>query len=483
MNALDFHQAFSTGALSATELLDQALERVSARDPKVTAFLQVDEEGARKAAQALDARRASGEPLGPLAGVPVAIKDNICTEGLLTTAGSKMLAHYRPPYDATVVSRLRKADALLIGKTNLDEFAMGSSCENSAFFPSRNPWDLHRVPGGSSGGSAAAVAAGMVPLALGSDTGGSIRQPAALCGLTGMKPSYGLVSRYGLIAFASSFDQIGPIASSARECAWLLESIAGHDPRDATSLPTGFERQAPPRSLRGFRLGYPKEFRDVLVEPAVQSRINKAVKALEALEAEVIPVRLPSIDASLATYLVLATAEASSNLARYDGVHYGLRAQGCADLESLTARSRAAGFGPEVRRRICLGTFALSSGYYDAYYRKAAAVRRRIQADFRKAFARVDVIVGPTSPIPAFPLGERSNDPLTMYAVDVFTLAANLAGLPALSMPCGRTRDGLPVGLQLMGPRLSDPRLLAIAECYQANSSHHLETAPMCQEG
>lgn len=481
--AHDFHQAFSRGERSAVQLLDLVLQRVQARDPAVTAFLHIDEAGARQAAAALDARRAQGRALGALAGVPVAVKDNICTRSVLTTAGSKMLANFRPPYDATVIERLRKADALIVGKTNLDEFAMGSSCENSAFFPSRNPWDLHRVPGGSSGGSAAAVAAGMVPLALGSDTGGSIRQPAALCGLTGVKPSYGLVSRFGLIAFASSFDQIGPLGSSARECAWLLEAIAGPDPRDATSLTAGFVREAPPDSLRGVRLGYPQEFREVLVEPAVQSRVNKAVSALEELGAELVPIRLPSVDTSLAAYLVLATAEASSNLARYDGVHYGLRAHGCADLESLTARSRALGFGAEVRRRICLGTFALSSGYYEAYYRKANAVRGRIQADFRRAFGRVDAIVGPTSPIPAFPLGERSSDPLTMYAVDVFTLAANLAGLPALSLPCGLTRDGLPVGLQLMGPKLSDARLLAIAECFQAASDHHRALAPMRGEG
>ncbi len=441
------------------------------------AFLAVDADGLRAAAGALDERRARGEECGALAGIPVAIKDNICTRGLVTTAGSKMLAGFRPPYDATVVARLRAAGALVVGKTNLDEFGMGSSCERSAFFPTRNPWDLERVPGGSSGGSAAAVAAGMVPVALGSDTGGSLRQPAALCGLTGLKPTYGRVSRSGLIAFASSLDQIGPLARSARECARLLEVIAGHDPRDATSLDRPFSRTEP-ASLEGLRLGYPREFRAVRTEPAVQRRVDEAVEVLTAQGARCVPVTLPHLDLALATYLVLANAEASSNLARYDGVRYGHRAA-CDDLAKMTARSRAEGFGAEVKRRICLGSFALSAGYHDAFYRRAQAARALIAEDFAAAFENVDCLVGPTCPVPAFPLGERTQDPLSMYEVDVFTIAPNLAGLPALSLPCGATRDGLPVGLQLIGPRFCDARLLAIGESFQAATAFHEACVPL----
>ncbi len=479
--------------LSAVEVATAHLERATAVEPGLKAFLRLTPEVALAEARAVDARLAKGEEPGPLCGVPVALKDNLCTRGVETTAASKVLAGYRPPYDATVVERLRAAGAVSLGKTNLDEFAMGSSTENSAFGPSRNPWDPARVPGGSSGGSAVAVAGGEVPLSLGSDTGGSIRQPAALCGCVGVKPTYGLVSRHGLIAFASSLDQVGPFARDCADAALAMDALWGPDPRDMTcrdprdatvggAFATSFAGPRPfsaaveasdrRGSLEGVTLGVVREYLALTSDAEVRRSVEQAVERARGAGAKVREVSLALCEQAIPTYQLVSTAEASSNLARYDGVHYGHRAKDCKDIVSLYERSRAEGIGPEVRRRICLGTFVLSSGFYDAYYLKAMRVRRLIRDDFLKALAGVDALVGPTSPTPAFRLGEKSQDPLAMYAVDVFTVSTNMAGLPALSLPCGFTASGLagaapraplPIGLQLTGRPFSDVGLLGIA--------------------
>ena len=454
----------------AVEVVEAHLARIEAVDARVKAFLAVLERPARAAAQAVDAKVARGEDPGPLAGVPVALKDNICTRGVHTTAGSKMLASWKPPYDATVVERLRAAGAVAIGKTNLDEFAMGSSCENSAFFPTRNPWDLTRVPGGSSGGSAAAVASGEATLALGSDTGGSIRQPASLCGVVGHKPTYGMVSRYGLIAFASSLDQIGPFARDCRDAALLLEALAGPDPRDATSRDRPLDLAAAKGDglpLRGIKLGLPKEYVALTTDPEVKAALDESVVRFRDLGAEVREVHLACAQVAVPTYYLVATAEASSNLARYDGVHYGHRTSRADSLETLVARSRTEGFGKEVQRRILLGTFVLSSGHYDAYYLKAQRCRSLIRDDLLAALEGVDALIGPTSPVPAFKLGEKVSDPLTMYACDIFTLSVNLSGFPGVSIPCGFTRAGLPIGLQLVGRMWDDGKLLGIGRSFE----------------
>jgi len=474
------------GDVTARAVCEAHLERIHAVEPRLGALLHVADDAARAAADAVDARVRAGEDPGPLAGVPVGVKDNLCTEGVDTTAGSRILAGFRPPYDAAVVERLRAAGAVVIGKTNLDEFAMGSSTENSAFGPTRNPWDLERVPGGSSGGSAACVAAGEAPLAVGSDTGGSIRQPAALCGVVGLKPTYGLVSRYGLIAFASSLDQVGPLARDAADAALLMDALFGPDPRDMTSRdpadptrgagplaadyagPGPFSTAAARGSLEGVTLGVLREHLELTADADVRARVEGAVARAEAAGAAVRDVRLELTRFAIPAYQVCATAEASSNLARYDGVRYGHRHPEPVDLTELVERSRAEGFGPEVRRRILLGTFVLSSGFYDAYYLKALRARRRIRADFERALAGVDALIGPTSPVPAFPLGERVSDPLAMYAVDAFTVATNLAGLPAVSVPAGATPAGLPVGVQLTGPAFADARLLGLAAALEA---------------
>lgn len=473
--------AVRQGAVRAADVVAAYLEETERLEPALRAFLRLDREGALARAEELDRRLQAGEDPGPLCGVPVAVKDNICTRGLETTAGSRILAGFVPPYDATVVERLRAAGAVIVGKTNLDEFAMGSSTENSAFGPTRNPWDPERVPGGSSGGSAAAVAAGEVPLALGSDTGGSVRQPAALCGVVGLKPTYGRVSRYGLIAFASSLDQIGPFGLDARDAALALQVLAGHDPRDATSAPVPVPDYLGSLTgdVRGLRVGLAREFLGEGVEPGVERAVREALAALRDLGAEVQEVSLPHAPYSVPTYYLVATAEASSNLARYDGVRYGLRAP--ADgVVAMFERSRGEGFGPEVKRRIMLGTYALSAGYYEAYYLRALKARRRIKEDFDRAFARVDVVVAPTSPTVAFRLGERTEDPLTMYLSDVCTIAANLAGLPALSIPCGFA-GGLPVGLQLIGRPFEEALLLRAADAYQRVTDHHLRRPPLAQ--
>jgi len=473
-------RALAARTLTAEALVAGHLARIAHHDPALGAFLATDPEGALSAARQIDERRAAGLPLGPLAGIPIAIKDQICTRGLETTAGSRILAGWVPPYDATAVARLRAAGAIIVGKTNQDELAMGSSTESSAFRPARNPWDHARVPGGSSGGSAVAVAAGLALGALGTDTGGSVRQPAAFCGVVGVKPTYGRVSRYGAIAYASSLDQIGPIAKTAEDAALLLSVIAGQDPHDATSLPTAAPEYPLGAALGGLRVGVPAEYLGDGVAPAVADAVRAALAVFEAEGATVVPVSLPHTPYAIATYYLIATAEASSNLARFDGLRYGHRtAVPTSDLAELYARSRAEGFGPEVRRRIMLGTFALSAGYYDAYYERAQRVRTLIRRDFDRAFADVDLIVTPTSPYAAFPLGAKIDDPLAMYLADVFTVPASLAGVAAMSLPCGFERAGhadLPIGLQLIAPPLGEPRMLAAAHAFQELTDFHLRS-------
>jgi aspartyl-tRNA(Asn)/glutamyl-tRNA(Gln) amidotransferase subunit A len=465
----------AAGRATAAEITDAFLAAVRDRDPAVRAFVHVDESAARQQAAAVDAKRRAGARLGPLAGVPVAVKDVLCTRGSPTACGSRMLANFVPPYDAHVIERMRAADAVLIGKTNMDEFAMGSSTENSAAGPSLNPWDLSRIPGGSSGGSAAAVAASMAPLALGTDTGGSIRQPAALCGVVGLKPTYGRVSRYGLVAYASSLDQVGPFARTVADAALLLQAIAGHDPRDSTSVDrpvpayTDALNDPPP----GLRVGVPREFFAEGLDAEVEAAVRAALREYEKRGATLVDVSLPHSPYALAAYYIVAPAEASSNLARYDGMHFGHRTAAKADLIATAAKSRSEGFGSEVKRRIMIGTYVLSSGYRDAYYVKALKVRRLVKQDFDAAFGRCDVIAGPTAPTPAFPVGDRADDPLAMYLSDVYTVSANLAGLPGISIPCGFTRAGLPVGLQLLAPPFEEGRLLRAARTYESATDWH----------
>jgi aspartyl-tRNA(Asn)/glutamyl-tRNA(Gln) amidotransferase subunit A len=471
----DLLRALERGEVRAEELTTACLQIIQQHDKRIGAFLLLDEEGALKQARAVDARRAKGEPVGALAGLPVALKDVLCTRGLRTTCGSKILGNFIPPYDAHVVERLRQADAVLIGKTNMDEFAMGSSTENSAYQLTRNPWDIERIPGGSSGGSAAAVAAGEVPLALGTDTGGSIRQPAGLCGIVGMKPSYGRVSRFGLVAFASSLDQIGPMARDVEGAGLLLEVIAGHDSRDSTSVdrPEPAYRQTLNEPVKPLTIGVAREHFGEGLDAEVERAVREALKVYERLGATIKDVSLPNSPHAVATYYLVATAEASSNLARYDGVHYGHRAAKFDNLIQMMERSRGEGFGAEVKRRIMLGTFVLSSGYIDAYYVKALKVRRLIKDDFDRAFRECDVIIGPTSPTPAFKIGERSNDPLAMYLADVYTISANLAGLPGISIPCGFTSSGLPIGMQILTASFEEEKLLRVARMYERETSWH----------
>jgi aspartyl-tRNA(Asn)/glutamyl-tRNA(Gln) amidotransferase subunit A len=490
------------GEVTSSQLVTAYLERFSRHDGRIGAFLRVDSQAALRQAEEVDRKRRRGERLGRLAGLPVAIKDNLCARGELTTCASRMLANFRAPYEATVIARLRAADAVLLGRTNLDEFAMGGSTENSAFQKTHNPWDLDRVPGGSSGGAAACVAADMAPLAIGSDTGGSIRCPAALCGVTGLKPTYGRVSRHGLVAFASSLDQLGPLARSAEDCALLLEVIAGHDPLDSTSvaLPVPPYSALVQQPLRGLRLGVvPEQFGKGL-DPEVAAAVRDAIGMFESLGATVSNILLPHARYAVATYYIIAPCEASSNLARYDGVRYGYRTdqkQMLAELAERRAalhqagnhatlaemdnalvhmyrRSRSEAFGPEVKRRIMLGTYALSAGYYDAYYLKALRVRRLIQEDYHRAFEKVDLIVGPVTPTPAYRLGERICDPLAMYLFDLYTVGANLAGIAAISLPCGLSSQGLPIGLHLQAPQFEELRLLRAAYMFQQVTDWHL---------
>jgi aspartyl-tRNA(Asn)/glutamyl-tRNA(Gln) amidotransferase subunit A len=469
--AAAIRERVASRAVSAAEVAGHFLDRIDRLDGPLHAFLHVDREGALAAARAVDARLARGEPARLLEGVPVAVKDNIHVAGLPTTCASRILGGFRAPRDATVVERLRAAGAVPLGKTNMDEFAMGSSTENSAFGPTRNPWDASRVPGGSSGGSAAAVAAGLAPLALGSDTGGSIRQPASLCGVVGLKPTYGRVSRSGLVAFGSSLDQVGPLARTVADAAAALAALAGRDPLDATSLsvdPPAPEASAV--SVAGLRVGVVREhLESPALEPGVRAAVERGLEALRAAGAEVREVSLPHAGDGIAAYYVVAPCEASSNLARYDGVRYGLRSSE-EDLASLYEETRDRGFGTEVKRRILLGTFALSAGYADAYYHRALRVRRLIANDFAKAFREVDAVAGPTSPTTAFPLGAKSGDPLAMYLCDVFSVPANLAGIPAVSVPCGRDGAGLPVGFQVQAPVLREDVALRVAAAVEAAS-------------
>jgi aspartyl-tRNA(Asn)/glutamyl-tRNA(Gln) amidotransferase subunit A len=465
---------YRSGELRPSDVVGAYLARIEALDPRVRAFLTVTPEAARARAEAADRRMKAGAPRGPLDGVPLALKDVICTRGVRTTCGSRILERFVPPYDATVTARLEAAGAVVLGKTNLDEFAMGSSTEHSAFFPTRNPWDLARVPGGSSGGSAAAVAGGLAAGALGSDTGGSIRQPAALSGVVGLKPTYGRVSRYGLVAFASSLDQIGPLAREVRDAALLLQAIAGHDPLDSTStqVPVPDFAAALGQGVAGLTLGVPREYFVEGMDPEVERAVRAAIEALRGLGARIEEVSLPTTEYALAAYYLIAPAEASSNLARYDGVKYGLRAPGAKDLWEMYARTRAEGFGQEVKRRIMLGTYALSAGYYEAYYGKAQRVRTLVRRDFERVFARVDALVCPTSPTAAFGLGEKE-DPLQMYLCDVLTIPVNLAGLPGLSVPCGFTGDGLPIGLQVIGKPFDEATVLRAGHAYEQATPWH----------
>ncbi len=476
MTATELLALQAEGKASAVEIAESFLAAVAAREPKLGAFvLSPDADAVRERAAAIDAKRRSGAPLGKLAGVPVAVKDVLCTRGVRTTCSSKILENFVPPYDAHAIERLVAEDAVLFGKTNMDEFAMGSSTENSASHSTRNPWDTSRVPGGSSGGSAAAVAGCEAPLALGTDTGGSIRQPAALCGIVGMKPTYGRVSRYGLVAFASSLDQVGPFGHDTRDCALVLEAIAGHDGRDSTSVnePVPQYTKSIDQPVQGLRIGVPKEFFGLGLDAEVEAAVRLALKEYEKLGATLVDVSLPHSPYALAAYYIVAPAEASSNLARYDGMHYGHRTKEKADLIATYSKSRAEGFGKEVQRRIILGTYVLSSGYKNAYYVKALKVRRLVKKDFDDAFEKCDVVMGPTTPSAAFKAGEKSDDPLALYLSDVYTVSCNLAGIPGLSVPCGFTRAGLPIGLQLLGAPFGEEKLLRVARMYEAVTDWH----------
>lgn len=463
------------GKASAREIADAFLAEAHAREPKLRSFLLLDDGGIKSQAVAIDAKRKAGQPLGKLAGVPIAIKDVLCTKSVRTTCASKILESFVPPYDAHVIERLKAADAVLFGKTNMDEFAMGSSTENSAYQLTRNPWDTARIPGGSSGGSAAAVAGCQVPLSLGTDTGGSIRQPAALCGIVGLKPTYGRVSRYGLIAFASSLDQIGPFAHDLADAALLLEVIAGHDRLDSTSVdrPVPEYRQTLNQPVKGLRIGVPREFFEKGLDAEIEVAVRLALKEYEKLGATLVDVSLPHSKYALAAYYIVAPAEASSNLARFDGMHYGHRTKAKADLIATYAKSRGEAFGKEVQRRIMIGTYVLSKGYGDKYYHQALKVRRLVRKDYDDAFAKCDVVIGPTTPAPAFKAGEKSDDPLAMYLSDVYTVACNLAGIPGLSIPCGFTKSGLPIGLQLLGPPFDEEKLLRIGRMYESITDWH----------
>ena len=470
MGIAEWREQLKRGEVSARELTDQHLSRIEAVEPSINAYTEITAERARADADRIDAARSAGEELPPLAGVPLAIKDNLCTKGVRTTCSSRMLETFVPPYESTVTGRLWGAGAVLLGKTNLDEFAMGSSTETSVFGPSRNPWNPEKVPGGSSGGSAAAVAAGECVGSLGSDTGGSIRQPAAFCGVVGLKPTYGRVSRYGLVAFASSLDQVGPFATNVADAAELLQVIAGEDPRDSTCLkaPVPDYTAALQQPVAGLRVGIVREcFEAEGLDPEVKASVMAAAHQLEALGCELVEVSCPRFNDGIATYYVIAPSEASANLARYDGVKYGYRAADAGSLAEMTSRSRAEGFGDEVQRRILIGTYALSAGYVDAYYKKAQQVRTLIRRDFDRAFGAVDVLLTPTSPTTAFGFGAHAEDPLAMYLADLLTIPANMAGLPAISLPCGFDGSGLPIGVQLITGVLEEERLLQVAWHYE----------------
>ncbi len=474
LSLVQAHAWLSSRQISARELTAAFLERIDRLNPRINAYITVDREGAMAAAQQADDRFRNGTAT-PLTGIPIGVKDLFCTENLTTTCGSKMLARFRPPYESTVTRKLKEAGAVILGKTNMDEFAMGSSNETSFFGPVRNPWDTERIPGGSSGGSAAALAARMAMATIGSDTGGSIRQPAALTGLTGLKPTYGRISRFGMIAFASSLDQAGPMAWTAEDAAIILQVLAGHDPKDSTSI----QAEVPDyvntlvNRLDGLRIGIPEEYFPDSLDRETRHALEEAQQVLRDLGASMVSVSLPHTRYAIPTYYIIAPAEASSNLARYDGIRFGYRCEDPKDLKDLYTRTRSEGFGAEVKRRIMLGTYVLSSGYYDAYYRKAQKVRRLIARDFQDVYTDVDLLLTPTTPGTAFPLGEKKDDPVAMYLSDIFTINVNLAGLPGLSLPCGRDHQGLPIGMQLIAPVLKEERLLAAAHAYQSATPWH----------
>jgi aspartyl-tRNA(Asn)/glutamyl-tRNA(Gln) amidotransferase subunit A len=477
----ELHKQLISKERSAVEITQQALDRIQALEPKLHSFLCVTAEQALEQARQVDAKIAAGEEIGLLAGIPIGIKDNMCTKGIHTTCASKILENFVPPYESTVTQKLKEAGAVMVGKTNLDEFAMGSSTENSAYQVTANPWDVSRVPGGSSGGSAAAVAAGECAVALGSDTGGSIRQPASFCGVVGLKPTYGLVSRYGLVAFASSLDQIGPFGRTVEDAAILLNAIAGYDPNDATSLkvqiPNYLKALQPDLQPRGrIKIGVIKETFGEGLDGVVEQAVTKAIDQLQNLGAEIHVVSCPRFRYGLPTYYIIAPSEASANLARYDGVKYGMRVPDAENLLDMYKKTRAAGFGAEVKRRIMLGTYALSAGYYDAYYLKAQKVRTLIKQDFEDAFKQVDILVCPTAPTTAFKAGEKTEDPLSMYLGDLMTIPVNMAGLPGLSIPCGFDDNGLPIGMQLIGKVLREDQLFQVAYAYEQSTEWHLRS-------
>jgi aspartyl-tRNA(Asn)/glutamyl-tRNA(Gln) amidotransferase subunit A len=475
----ELHEQLIKKERSAVEITQEALERIQALESKLHSFLCVTAQQALEQARAVDAKIAAGEEIGLIAGIPIGIKDNLCTRGITTTCASRILENFVPPYESTVTQKLADAGAVMVGKTNLDEFAMGSSTENSAYQVTANPWDVSRVPGGSSGGSAAAVAAGECVVALGSDTGGSIRQPASFCGVVGLKPTYGLVSRYGLVAYASSLDQIGPFGRTVEDAAILLSAIAGYDPKDSTSLkveiPDYVAGLKPDlKARKKLRIGVIKETFGEGLDSVVEQAVTKAIEQLQHLGAEIHVVSCPRFRYGLPSYYIIAPSEASANLARYDGVKYGLRAPDADNLLSMYTRTRASGFGTEVKRRIMIGTYALSAGYYDAYYLKAQKVRTLIKQDFERAFEQVDVLVCPTAPTTAFKAGEKTTDPLSMYLTDLMTIPVNLAGLPGLSVPCGFDEQGLPIGLQLIGRVLREDQLFQVAHAYEQSTNWHI---------
>jgi len=473
----ELHELLVKKEVTSAELTEALYRRIREVDGKIKAYLLLTEEEAFRQAKQVDRQIAGGERIGDLAGVPLGFKDILCTRGIRTTCGSKILENYVPFYDGTVVTRLKDRDAVILGKLNMDEFAMGSSTENSGFQITRNPWDLERIPGGSSGGSAAAVAADECVAALGSDTGGSIRQPASCCGVVGLKPTYGRVSRYGLVAFASSLDQIGPITKDVEDCAIMMNAISGFDPHDSTSVNVEVPdyKQSLAKEVKGIRSGIPDEYFVEGMDPDVERSVKEAIERFGEWGAEVRRVSLPHTEYAVAIYYIIATAEASSNLARYDGVKYGFRSKGYRDLMEMYTQTRAKGFGQEVKRRIILGTYVLSAGYYEAYYRKASQVRTLMRKDFEEAFQQVDVIMAPTAPTPAFRIGEKAEDPLQMYLSDIHTIPVNLAGIPAISIPCGLSRENLPIGLQIMGKHFDEGKLLRIAYTFEQNTDFHLK--------
>ena len=466
MDISQIRDGIKDGSFTAVEVITSLFERIKTIDPKVKSYLRLCEKEALDKAKIVDDKIAKGEPVGTLAGVPIAIKDNICIDGITTTCASKMLEDFIPPYNATVIEKLLKEDAIIVGKTNMDEFAMGSSTENSAFQVTRNPWDLERVPGGSSGGSAACVAAGLAPISLGSDTGGSIRQPAAFCGVVGLKPTYGLVSRFGLIAFGSSLDQIGPFAKSVKDAALTLQVIQGDDKLDSTTNKDNIHTEYLPTladGVKGMKVAVPKEFFKSALDDEIKDSLLNTIELLKSLGAEVTEISLPITEEGLSAYYIISSAEASSNLARFDGIRYGYRPKVFSSVDELMLKSRTEAFGPEVKRRIMLGTYALSSGYYDAYYNRAQKLKKKIKEEFKKVFEEYDVILSPTSPTLPFKCGEKVSDPLQMYLADIYTININLAGIPAISLPVSKSKSGLPIGLQILGPHFGEEKIFKVA--------------------